>query len=344
MLSRYATLSLSRAAAGENEVVLISRVCWTLVRAQNELCEASVGEVDWALNTSGHSCIMDVRCFLAEARHPGSSSVDRMDDHQVLETVRIGLRTGWLVAVHKGSGKTASSSASQEMRQLVAQIEEQTHSKLSYRGRRFKLALAQDLAGLPDRDYFEVVSQSDAQKILDGVASEQPSCSETLAKARGKLSKDWQPPSPAPDGLVLLRRLLARASSSKDEGPALTPSQLQQMRAPKEAVDPLMSGAQSELDMSEVELPVASEEEQTPADSAGSDDSGQPTAGSADSTDPESQDSPAKGAQASDSGDGEAGEGSDGGEDETDAGTVAEDSEDSGDGGESEGGGPPEFW
>jgi hypothetical protein len=62
--------------------------------------------------------------------------------------------------------------------------------------------------------------------VLDCAAKESPASAEPLRKASEKLSKDWRPPFSEPDGLILLRRIPIRASLPKDEGPAITPSQM----------------------------------------------------------------------------------------------------------------------
>lgn len=289
---------------------------------------------------------LEVRNFVSEARL-GNFAVHRMSDHEVVKRLHDAIRDGRVIAVQRGATKSDSPSATADLRRLLAQVEKATRGKLSYRGRQYKPVVDVDLAKLAGRDYYEVASQAEARAVLDGAAKELGAPAELLKQASEKLSKDWHGPSSHPEGLVLLRRLVVQASSPRDEGPALTPSQIQQMRAPKEDVDPLMSGAGTELDTSDVELPVASEEEQPTDSSAGVDDSEAPPADSADSAELEAPDDSAKTAEASDSGDSESNEGSegnDGGADGTDAGTAAEDSKDNGGGGESEGGGSPEFW
>jgi hypothetical protein len=78
------------------------------------------------------------------------------------------------------------------------------------------------------RDYYEVVGQGEARVVLDGAAKEAPASAEPLRKANEKLSKDWRPPL-HPDGVVLLRRIPVQASAPKEEGPAITPSQMKQL-------------------------------------------------------------------------------------------------------------------
>jgi N-acetylmuramoyl-L-alanine amidase len=46
-----------------------------------------------------------------------------------------------------------------------------------------------------------------------------------LAQAREKLTRDWRPPL-QPNGLILLRRVIAPRAQVADQGPAMTPSQI----------------------------------------------------------------------------------------------------------------------
>jgi hypothetical protein len=295
-------------------------------------------EFDWAQ-----------RWDFTQLRHlVGDSRMSRFDlrehrDHEVLDIVGMCIRHGEISVLRQGGASGKAVSETLELRRLIAQIEKQAHGRLSYRGCQYKLVLRDDLAKVPGRDNYGVVSQADALSVLEGMAGEPGIPAELLVKAKEKLSKDWRVSSPQPNVLVLLRRNSVQAAASKSEGPALTPSQIQQMRAPKEEVDPLMSGAGTELEISDVELPAASEEEQPPDSSAGADDSEAHPADSADSAELEAPDDSAKTAQDSDP---ESNDGNDGndGADGTDAGTAAEDSKDNGGGGESEGGGSPEFW
>lgn len=293
-----------------------------------------------------------LRHFVADCR-VSHSDLRELKDHEVLDFVRTCIRQREMVVLRQGVGPGMGIDETGELRRLLAQIEMQARGRLSYRGRQYKLVLGDELAKVPGRDHYEVVGQADAQTALDGIASEQPSCADLLAKAKAKISKDWRPPSSSPEGLVLLQRLVVQANIPRDEGPALTPSQIQQMRAPKEEVQPLMSAAEAVLETSDVELPVAAEEEASADTSVEADDSEASPAQSAASAELDAPDGSAKTAEAAGRGDGESNEsdeGNDGGADGTDAGTTADDSQhskdsnDNGGGGESEGGGSPELW
>lgn len=222
MLMSFRTVTLSRTFFDENEVVLVTSVDWSGLRAESEYHEIDAREAMWMLGALDRARLDDLRIFVAQARL-GAFPLCQMDDHDVLRVVRESLRDGSLVAVQKGKA-TAEVPGTVELRRLVAQVE--ASGKLSYRGRQYKLVAADDLARLPGRNQYEVASQADARVVLDGMAKESPRSAELLRKASGKISRDWHSPSSGPDGLVLLRRIPVQASISKDNGPAITPSQM----------------------------------------------------------------------------------------------------------------------
>jgi hypothetical protein len=163
----------------------------------------------------------------------GNFQLYRMDDREVLKVIRNAIHDGRLIAVQKGAAQAVSISETVQLRRLVAQIEKQTRGKLSYRGRQYKLVVDIDLAKTPGRDSYEVASQSEAYAALDGIAKESPASAEQLKQASEKLSKDWRPPFSQPDGLALLRRNPVQAAVPRDDGPALTPSQMKTLLSDK---------------------------------------------------------------------------------------------------------------
>ena len=325
-----------------DEVVLVPSMAWLAAGAESGYhkidTRTGLGMLE---RLDGHR-MMEGRQF---AHYLGRFDIHLMDDREVLDLIRNAIADGRAVVVQKGKTNLAVPSATVALRRLVAQVEKETRGKLSFRGRHYKLVVDVELAKMPGRDYCEIASQAEAQAVLDGAAKESPAQAGVLAKAWEKLTKDWHPPL-QPEGLVLLRRISVQASKHEDAGPALTPSQIQQMRAPKEEVDPLMSGAGTELEMSEVELPIVAEEEPPSEASADAENSEVSPADTADSAQSPGDGESAKTAQVDTSGLGESNgssEGNDGGADDADDGT-AEDSKDDGGDGENEGGGPPEFW
>ncbi len=126
-----------------------------------------------------------------------------------------------------------------EQRRLVREIERRTSRRLSWQGRGYRLVADLDLGRLPDRDYYEVVCRKDADKVLAGLAGQRAgdaALQEAFAKARDKLTADWRLPF-SPDGLVLLRRMVARASAPRTQEEALTPSQLAKLLAKKDWIE-----------------------------------------------------------------------------------------------------------
>jgi len=205
-----------------DEVVLISSTTWLRERGEGGYHEIDSRRVLGLLESLDCHRLMAARHFAAEL---GRFDVQRMNDQEVLKLIRDAIRDGRALVVQKGGATANQPSANAELRRLVAQVEKATRGKLTYQGRQYKLVPDIELAGLPGRDYYEVASQSEARAVLSGIAQESPPSAELLRKASEKLSKDWRAPFQA-DGLVLLRRIPVQAAAPKDQGPALTPSQM----------------------------------------------------------------------------------------------------------------------
>jgi hypothetical protein len=173
-----------------------------------------------------------VRQFVSQARLT-RMFLSEMDDWELAEIVRDAIKTGDLVALRKGDKAGKPVDATTEQRRLVRNIDKQTRGRLNFSGRSYKLVADVDLAGTPGRNGYEVVGRDDAIRVLDGLAKQSGTAgdlSALLAQASAKLTADWRPPF-HPDGLILLRRIEARAASTKvDDGPALTPSQLRKLQ------------------------------------------------------------------------------------------------------------------
>lgn len=218
-----AGLSLSSGVTGDGDIVLVSSVRWPSLRAEYQ--EVDLRKTLWSLQglTSGH--LIQIRSFLARAQM-GNLGLARMSDQQVLALLRQGLRDRRLLAIQKGKARTGNPEATVTLRRMVRQIERETQGRLSYRGRRYKLVVGDDLAKTPDRDSYVVVGQTDARAVLDGMANESAAVAGQLREASTKLSRDWRPPFSHPEGLVLLRRLPVVASAGAPDTPAITPSQM----------------------------------------------------------------------------------------------------------------------
>jgi hypothetical protein len=147
-------------------------------------------------------------------------------DREVVAFVRASIRRGDVLVLQQGSSAAAPSNDTLELRRLLAQIEKRFRDGLTFQGRRYKLALGENLANVPGRNSYEVVAQAEARAVLEGIAKESPAGSDPLAKAREKIGKDWRPPFSQPEGLVLLRRIPLPTSAPKEDVPAITPSQM----------------------------------------------------------------------------------------------------------------------
>jgi hypothetical protein len=229
MLPLHKALSLSRTMFDEDAVVLVASITWLGLRAEGGYHEVDTRKALWMLEDLDQRRQMDIRSFVSEARL-SSFPLSRMDDQAVIALLRDAVRDGRVVAVEKGGAATKTSSATIELRRLVAQLEKQTRGKLSHQGRHYKLIVDVELASFPSRDSYEVASQSEARAVLDGIAKESPASAALLKQASKKLSKDWRPPL-QPDGLVMLRRIPVQASAPKDYEPPISPSQMKRLMA-----------------------------------------------------------------------------------------------------------------
>ncbi len=179
-----------------------------------------------------------IRGFVAQARltrFPLAS----LDDHDLVALVRQSIRDGHVVAIEKGGEGGQATDSTAEQRSLVREIEKQTRGRLSFSGRQYRLVADVDLARLPDRNSFEVVGHDDAARVLDGLAKQSGAVGELaklLETAREKLTAEWRSPFTQPDGLILVRRIIAHAATNPADGLAMTPSQMKDFLAKKKKV------------------------------------------------------------------------------------------------------------
>jgi hypothetical protein len=145
-------------------------------------------------------------------------------DYRPIDIIIEAIRDERVLVLQRGAAAMPAKSATAELRGLVAQLPQR--GTLVFQGRQYKLVVADDLARLANHDRYEVVSQSAARAVLDGLAKESPASAQVLGQASEKIGKDWRPPFSDPEGLVLLRRIPVRAEGPRDSGPAITPSQV----------------------------------------------------------------------------------------------------------------------
>lgn len=224
MLPLYDAFNLSWWIGVDDPIFLVPSVRWLSLSIEGGYREVDTREALLALDDVAHLRWEELRHFVAQVRLD-SLAVNRMDDQAVLASVREAIRSRRVVAIHKAT-EPPSSSATVELRRLVAQVEKATRSKLAHRGRQYKLVADVDLAKMPGRDGYEVASQAEAQVVLATAAKNSPASADLLRQAATKLSKDWHPPG-GPEGIVLMRRILVQAAAPKDTGPAITPSQME---------------------------------------------------------------------------------------------------------------------
>ena len=232
MLPYHRSLSVSSTTADPDDVVLVPFLPSKATVAESGYHAIDPREAFGLLEKLDGNRLIELRAFAAEARL-SAFPLQRMDGREVLNLIREGVRSCRLVVLQKGAVQSAGGNATAELRRLVAQVEKETRGKLLFRGRQYKLAVGDDLAKVPGRDYYEIVGQTEAREVLDGVAQAAPSSSKVLGEARQRISKDWRAPFSQPEGLVLLRRIPVQAAAPKEVGPALTPSEIKQLISDK---------------------------------------------------------------------------------------------------------------
>jgi hypothetical protein len=205
------------------------------LRREDACQELSAGQAVVLFKTMDRLSAEGLRRFV-HAAALSSFPLRELGDPALHELVCQAIRLGRLVAVRPGGGPGATDPVSAELRRLVRQIEQRMRGRLSHAGRSYKLVADVDLAKVPRRSHYEVVGHDDAVRVLAAVATGPEVAGDLaalLGQARARLSRDWRPPISQPDGLVLLRAMPALAAVPSEPGPALTPSQLQQLAQPK---------------------------------------------------------------------------------------------------------------
>ncbi len=226
MLPLRGTLTLYDPLDGD--MVLIARSEWFFCRATSGYHEVDPGLAVWRLRQLSGYQLERARTFVAEA-HLHYSDVGWMRpvglyDYRPIDIIIEAIRDHRVLVLQRGAAAVPAKSATAELRGLVAQIGER--GTLLCHGRQYKLVLAGDLDRLSGRDQYEVVSQSAARDVLDGLAKESPASAQVLRQASEKIGRDWRPPFSNPEGLVLVRLIPVRPYARKDTGPAITPSQM----------------------------------------------------------------------------------------------------------------------
>ncbi len=193
--------------------------------------EVSAGRTRWNLQDPTGRLPWGLRRFAIEI---GLTSPFRAeyDDQELVAMVGERIMRGDLVGLRQGrAAATAEADPTLEQRRLARAIESQTRGRLSEGGRQYALVAGVDVAGIPDRNSYEVVRHDEARRVLAALATEsggRTELAELFGKAGDKLSPDWRPPL-APNGLVLLRRIPAPRVAAASQEAALTPSQLRAM-------------------------------------------------------------------------------------------------------------------
>jgi hypothetical protein len=149
--------------------------------------------------------------------------------NEVLTLIRKCLRNGEAMVLRKsGNGTGQTEDETTALRRLVRAILAQTHGRLSFSGRQYRLVVDVDIGRVPERDRYMVVRHEEGHRVISALAAQSgipSSLAKLLSKAGLHLTRDWRPPF-SPDGLVLLRRSNAPAGQQPTQVPTITPSQM----------------------------------------------------------------------------------------------------------------------
>ena len=180
-----------------------------------------------------------VRAFVSSARLT-SFPLATFDDRGLLSLVQGSIKTSELVALRKFKGELeGDASAIVKQRRLLRKIEGMAGRTLNHAGRSYKLVADADLAKLPARNSYEVVGHTEAATVLDALAQQSGTAADLVASfalARSGLAADWRPPH-LPEGLILLRKIIALQSFIATTEPVYSPSQLQRLFQPSGVID-----------------------------------------------------------------------------------------------------------
>jgi hypothetical protein len=234
-LPGIATLTLTPFLQKEDPVILVSASEALRLGGAAGGRALPAGEALWLFQALDRLALSGLRQFVQAVRLSPLALRD-LGPAELRDLVGQAIKTGRLVALRAAASESSGGSQAAELRRLVQAIERLTRGRLTLGGRQYKLVVDVDLAKVPARSSFEVASQADGRKALAGLAEQAGGTgplADLLGQARARLSADWRPPFTEPDGLVLLRTIPVAQATGVDPGPALTPSQLQQMKQPK---------------------------------------------------------------------------------------------------------------
>ena len=218
---------------GRGDLHLLRRLDAMVMRSDGEGESESPSSTCWYFERAATADPHGLRAFVASAGLRNLSP-EFLGDVELVDAVKHLIERGDLVGMYRGvsgGGKSKVTDSSTLQRQLVRKIEAAARGRLVHAGRTYQLAADVDLARVPERNRYEVVGHDDAKRVLESLASQPgtaPELAALLAQAGAHLSRDWRPPL-QPDGLILLRRVVAPRIPTADPGPAMTPSQLRQL-------------------------------------------------------------------------------------------------------------------
>ena len=215
-------------ADDRRRIVVVSDIDALRLRRHGEYEAVEPWEAIWQFERLSHSMAREINNFISRSWVFGSQSRWMRDDELAALVVR-GIEWRTFVGLRRARARIATETdPTLDERSLARDIERQTRGRLSEGGRQYRLVAGADVAGMPDRNSYEVVRHDDARGVLAALAQEsagQEALARLFDKAIAKLSPDWRPPL-APKGLVLLRKIAAQRVAASSHEPAISPSQM----------------------------------------------------------------------------------------------------------------------
>lgn len=222
---------ISLFGAGEKQIFLSTRLDALVLCRGGEYESASALDTISEFDRPYRHCTLELREFAAS---PGvlAMGTSSLSDDRLMLLLRERIRSGDVVGVRR-KGRAADDKDDEVVtaRRLARSIEAAAPKGLTNAGRRYKLVVGIDLAKTAERDSYQVVGHAEARSILGAIAKDAAGTGKVkdlLPEAMDRLSRDWRPPF-QPNGLVLLRRMVALMPVARPE-PPITPSALRKLR------------------------------------------------------------------------------------------------------------------
>ncbi len=162
-------------------------------------------------------------------------------DLPLLAELRALVAAGALVAVRACEDQPSQATPSLvKQRRVLRALAPARPEAMRFKGGIYRLLTDADFRRIPDLDEYTVVGRASAVEVLTGLAvSASSSRARLFAQAAELLTQDWRPPL-APDGLILLKKMVVVRTTQPEAEPAEKSQQAAgaQATAPTEEAEP----------------------------------------------------------------------------------------------------------